>query len=102
MINGHGPSPDAGSVTLTSSGTPSKLGTRVATEPSQNRVPSRGTQVSFPNDLAGSAAAGLAATPMAAIATNVITRARPSGTGGVSPGFRPACSDTHSARSLNR
>src|SRR5436305_4904432 len=60
----HGPSPDAGSVTLTSSGTPSKLGTRVATEPSQNRVPSRGTQVSFPNGFAGAAAAGPAAAPM--------------------------------------
>src|SRR5437764_3451980 len=75
MISGHGPSPDAGSVTLTSSGTPSKVGTRVATEPSQNRVPSRGTQVSFPNGLAGAAAAGPAAAPTTATAKRVPRRA---------------------------
>src|SRR4051794_35980660 len=94
MINGHGPSPEAGSVTLTSIGTPSNVGTRVATEPSQNLVPSRGTHVRRPNGFAGAAAAGPAAALAAATATSMITRPRPSSTAGVSPLSRSAGTGT--------
>src|SRR3954471_8350460 len=54
--SGRPGSPTAGSATSASSGTPSKVLTRVATVPGQNRTPSCGTHAWVPNGVGAAAA----------------------------------------------
>src|SRR5215213_4643987 len=67
-IVGNGPSPFGGSVTSTSSGTPSKLATRSASPVvGQKRAPSFGAQA-WPNGVGGAAAAEAGSRPSVKIA----------------------------------
>src|SRR3954452_83422 len=88
-IVGKGPSPPAGSVTSTSSGTPSKLATRCESAAvGQKRTPPCGAQA-CPNGSGGAAwaAAGAAnAATTAAKATRVLIRFLPCGRSGAGRG----------------
>src|SRR3954471_3092615 len=97
---GNGPSPVAGRVTSTSSGTPSKLATRDARSGvGQNRTPSCGVQA-WPNGAGAAWAAGTAARDAAAAQSAATRRGRgrmtrhPTGCGGAParapPGGAPA------------
>src|SRR3954471_11400567 len=93
-ITGNGPSPVVGSVTSTSSGTPSQLGTRCASPAvGQNSTPSRGTHA-CPNGSGGAACAACALSrtvAAAASAASVPVLTRPAASSAPSPACRPSC-----------